>query len=129
MPDEQLSPEERPSTQDAMHYADLWDFIQDAAARRRRWDKGVVDSPPPYRVALGRETLELGQTEFQIMAFLDSRPYHAFTRGEIAADLATHQFSVTEEQVDELVSSLRDQLGCFHDYVQSVAHIGYRFRP
>jgi hypothetical protein len=30
--------------------------------------------------------------------------------------------------VDQHVASLLDQLGAFHDYVQAVPYIGYRFK-
>ncbi len=35
---------------------------------------------------------------------------------------------VTEETLDEHITALRDQLGVFYDYVQTVPHIGYRFK-
>ena len=36
---------------------------------------------------------------------------------------------ITEESLADHVRSLRDKLGFFHDYVQKVPYIGYRFKP
>lgn len=95
--------------------------------RRRRVAKQAHE-PAPFRFALGWETITLGAVEFRIMAHLASRPYHAFSRRSIAAAASTEQCAVAEDQVDRHIASLRDQLGCFHDYVQTVPHLGYRFK-
>jgi DNA-binding response OmpR family regulator len=81
-----------------------------------------------YRLALGREIIQLGIVEFRILLFLASRPYHAFMRRSIAEAVSTEQNPVREDTVDHHVASLLDQLGPFHDYVQSVPYIGYRFK-
>ena len=81
-----------------------------------------------YRLALGQEALQLGIIEFRILLFLASRPYHAFTRQNIADAVSSEQYPVVEATVEQHVTSLLDQLGVFHDYVQSVPYIGYRFK-
>ena len=93
----------------------------------RRGEDVVIRPPASYRQALGDEPIRVGAVEFQIMLFLASRPYHAFTRREIAAAVS-ERLPVTEELIDSYVSSLRDQLGVFHDFVQTVPHVGYRFK-
>jgi DNA-binding response OmpR family regulator len=62
------------------------------------------------------------------LLFLASKPYHAFTRRNIADAVSTDQNPVVEDSVDQHIASLLDQLGAFHDYVQSVPYIGYRFK-
>jgi DNA-binding response OmpR family regulator len=81
-----------------------------------------------YQVALGREAIQLGIIEFRILLFLASRPYHAFTRRSIADAVSSERYPVVEATVEQHVASLLDQLGVFHDYVQSVPYIGYRFK-
>jgi DNA-binding response OmpR family regulator len=81
-----------------------------------------------YRFAPGQETIELGNVEFRILLFLASRPYHAFTRQSIATAVSSQEDPVSEETVDRHIASLLDQLGMFHDYVQAVPYIGYRFK-
>jgi DNA-binding response OmpR family regulator len=62
------------------------------------------------------------------MRFLASWPYHAFTQRQIADAVSTDIQPVLETSIDDHVASLRDQLGVFHDYVQTVPHVGYRFK-
>ena len=81
-----------------------------------------------YRLALGQDAIELGIVEFRILLFLASRPYHAFTSRCIADAVNSERYPVVEDSVERHVASLLDQLGVFHDYVQSVPYIGYRFK-
>ena len=97
-------------------------------APRQIWPLKEHQAPTSYRLALGQETIHLGIVEFRILLFLAGRPYHAFTRRNIADAVSSQQHPVTEDTVDRHVASLLDQLGVFHDYVQSVPYIGYRFK-
>lgn len=81
-----------------------------------------------YRLKMGREPIWLRAIEFRILAFLSAHPYRAFTRRRIAEAVSTERFPLTEDAVDQHIASLRDQLGFFRDYIQSVPYIGYRFR-
>jgi DNA-binding response OmpR family regulator len=98
-------------------------------AARQSWP--VTDDPTQrstsYRIALGREAIQLGIIEFRILLFLASRPYHAFTRRNIADAVSSEQYPVEEASVERHISSLIGQLGGFHDYVQSVPYM-YRFK-
>ena len=87
-----------------------------------------VERPTSYRLALGQEAIQLGIVEFRILLFLAHRPYHAFTRRSIAEAVSSERNPVAEDTVDQHVASLLNQLGVFHDYVQSVPYIGYRFK-
>ena len=99
-----------------------------AEATRRRWPVQHDDSERSYRLALGNEIIQLGTVEFRILLFLANRPYHAFSRRSIAHAVSSQQEPVSEETVDRHIASLLDQLGVFHDYVQSVPYVGYRFK-
>ncbi len=107
--------------------SDLATLLQEAA--RQSWLIHENQSERSYRLALGKEIIQLGIVEFRILLFLASRPYHAFSRRSIAEAVNFEQDPVEEEAVDRHIASLLDQLGVFHDYVQSVPHIGYRFKP
>jgi DNA-binding response OmpR family regulator len=99
-------------------------------AARQTWpvsDKRAQQSTS-YRLALGQEAIQLGIIEFRILLFLASRPYHAFTHRSIADAVSSARYPVVEATVERHVASLLDQLGVFHDYVQSVPYIGYRFK-
>lgn len=108
--------------------AELTEFLQIAA--RRVWPATDDQHGPPesYRVALGREPIQLGIVEFRILMYLAGRPYHPFTRRSIAEAVHTDYYPVTEDTVDQHVDSLLSQLGVFHDYVQAVPYVGYRFK-
>ncbi len=111
-----------------MTIVDLTEFLE--AAARQTWPAGPekLEGPTSYRLALGEQPIQLGNVEFRILLFLASRPYHPFTRRAIAAAVATDHEPVTEETLDEYITALRDQLGVFYDYVQTVPHVGYRFK-
>ena len=121
-------PDEPPSETDAVAIADLTEFLQVAAHQIWPIDDVQLDRPRAYHVALGQEPIQLGIVEFRILLFLAGRPYHAFTRRCIAEAVNSKCDPVTEDSVDRHVASLLDQLGVFHDYVQSVPYIGYRFK-
>jgi DNA-binding response OmpR family regulator len=107
---------------------DLSTLLSEASRSKWPMRKDRAQRPATYRIALGRETLELGVVEFHILLFLASRPYHAFTRRSIAAAVSSEECPMTEETVDQYVGTLLEQLGVFHDYVQAVPYIGYRFK-
>ena len=110
-----------------LFFSDIGDFLLEAE-RRTQVNEERPEGPPSYRLALGRELIHLDIVEFRILLFLASKPYHPFTRRRIADAVSTEHHPVTEDTVDQHIASLRDQLGPFHDYVQSVPYIGYRFK-
>lgn len=107
---------------------DLADFLETAAQQNWPAEPEKLDRTKSYRFALGQEPIQLGTVEFRILLFLASRPYYAFKTRAIAEAVSSEQEPVTEDSVAEYISSLRDQLGVFYDYVQTVPHIGYRFK-
>ena len=77
---------------------------------------------------LGRLTIRVRPIEYRILRFLAARPYRAYTRRRIARAVSTRQHPVPPEALDRHVARLRHALGFFHDYIQTVPYIGYRFR-
>jgi DNA-binding response OmpR family regulator len=88
----------------------------------------LVRPPTSYRRAFGDEPIRLGIVEFRILLFLADRPYHAFTRRQIADAVTSTGLALTEEAVDSHIAALRDQLGILHDFVQAVPQVGYRYK-
>lgn len=101
-------------------------FLQ--TAKHEAWPEEHPERPNSYRLALGHDAIELGFVEYRILLFLASKPYHAFSRANIAAAVSSGKNPVEEETIDQHVASLIDQLGVFHHYVQAVPYIGYRFK-
>lgn len=87
----------------------------------------------PYQVILTGKPFNLSGVGYRIVRLLSSRPYHAFSTEEIitaANAVGDDQLApVTEHNLKDHIFSLRRNLGFFADYVQSVPHIGYRFKP
>lgn len=81
-----------------------------------------------FRVKMGREPIWLRTIEYRILTFLSARPYRAFSRRRIARAVSTARHPLDEEAVDHYVACLRDQLGFFRNYVQTVPYVGYRFK-
>jgi DNA-binding response OmpR family regulator len=95
-----------------------------AAAQR---DEQVVPRPG-YLVELCGEPIPLDLIEYRILTFLARKPYKAYTRRQIVEAIRTPEEPVTEQTLDQHIQSLRQKLGLFSDYVQSVPYVGYRFK-
>ena len=108
--------------------SDIGELVHEAARFRKAVADNRPERIPQYRLALGLEPIHLGAIEFEILFVLAGRPYHPFTRAEIVAGVLFSRGELSTENVDQFVASLREQLGMFHDYVQSVPYIGYRFK-
>jgi len=63
---------------------DLPALLQEAARQTWPVHEDHAERSSSYRLALGREIIQLGVVEFRILLFLASKPYHAFTRRSIA---------------------------------------------
>jgi hypothetical protein len=116
------------STTGEVEIANLTEFLQIAA--HQVWPVGddPGNSVPSYRLALGKEPIQLGIIESRILLYLASRPYYSFTRRSIANAVSSMHFPLVEDSVDRHVAALVDQLGVLHDYVQTVPYVGYRFK-
>ena len=82
-----------------------------------------------YQFSLGRVPVVLTHIEFQILKFLSAKPYRAFKPASIIAAVATGAEPLTDATLKEHIGSLRNKLGMFSDYIQTVPYIGYRFKP
>ena len=96
--------------------------------REAHVDEVTVDSPR-FLFRLGREPIELSLIEFRIIDFLSQKPYKAFTRTQIVNSIRSTKCHLNEATLDEHIRTLRDKLGIFSDFIQSVPYIGYRFKP
>ena len=107
---------------------DNFDFFWDVEYPERDADQILLRPRALYRETLGDGPIRVGLVEFRMLLFLASRPYHAFTRRQISDASSTEGHTVTEATVDFHIASLRNQLGDFHDFVQAVPQVGYRFK-
>ncbi len=83
----------------------------------------------PYEIVLSGAPFRLNLVEYRLICLLASRPYYPFTPLQIISGVNRDDDLITEESLAEHIRRLRDKLGFFHDYVQKVPFIGYRFKP
>jgi DNA-binding response OmpR family regulator len=114
------------SSYSRQHEAEISEVQELRRHRTAKIGESTVEEPG-YSFRLGRTPVTLTWIEYQLVRFLSTRPYRAFSRKQIADSIQSPKCS--EDQVDEYVRTLRDKLGLFSDYVQSVPYIGYRFKP
>lgn len=111
---------------------DRWVW-EEEQQRRRRASSQVREHRPDhvdYQVIITGTPIALDLAEFCVLRCLAQRPYHAFRPEEIVAEAnRSHGAKLSVEQLRQTVMDLRGKLGFFRDYVQTVQHIGYRFKP
>ena len=83
----------------------------------------------PYMIRLVGHPINLTLVEFRIFCFLSAKPYKPFTRRQIVDTISSSKADVSADTIDGHVRSLRDKLGIFSDFIQTVPYIGYRFKP
>ena len=108
--------------------SDLVFRYQEETARKSSVKNDRLVPRPGYLVELCGEPIPLELIEFRILKFLARKPYKAYTRRQIAEAVSTQQHPLSEQTLDDHIASLREKLGLFSDYVQSVPHVGYRFK-
>ncbi len=111
-----------------IRFDELVGYVRYAGEHQRDDVQREGGSTYSYEMKLGRETIQLDPVAFRILRFLAATPYRAYTRQRIAEAVSTARYQVDADSLDDHVARLRASLGFFGDYVQSVPHIGYRFR-
>ena len=71
--------------------------------------------------------IDLTYTEFQVLAFLASRPGWVFTRSQIVDAVRGDDYPVTDRSVDVQIVGLRKKLGESGHLIETVRGVGYRF--
>ncbi len=97
----------------------------DYALSKRRT---IVIDHARQQVHIGGRPIRLSLVEYSILGLLAGRPYWPFSRTEIVQAVAGPGLPLTEDSLPDEIATLRDKLGPFSDYVQSVPGFGYRFK-
>ena len=84
--------------------------------------------PDQHNVKIGAAKVDLTATEFKILLTLARRPGWVFTREQLVEVARGDSASVTLRSVDVHIVRLRNKLGSFGDWVETVRTLGYRFR-
>lgn len=80
-----------------------------------------------YRAEYQGKDLGLTLTEFELLMYLVRHPRKAFTRQQLLETIWKDAMMVTERTVDAHIKNLREKLGPFARYIQTVRGVGYRF--
>ena len=80
-----------------------------------------------YRGELYGEDLDLTLTEFELLYYLVSHPRKAYRRRELLESIWKDALMVTPRTVDAHMRNLREKIGDFSQYIETVRGVGYRF--
>lgn len=80
-----------------------------------------------HAVSIGGEAVALTPKEFDLLAFLISRPGAVFTRDQMLNRVWGYDYYGDARTVDTHIKSLREKLGPYRDLIVTVWGIGYRF--
>ncbi len=104
----------------------------DERKHRARHQRQKIDRSAarlPYEIVLHDIPIGLDEVEFRIVTFLSRKPYYAFSPQQIASYVNEQRVLMEPDTLHQHIVALRIKLGFFRDFVQSVPHIGYRFKP
>ncbi len=80
-----------------------------------------------YRAEYEGNDLGLTLTEFELLKFLIKHPRKAYRRKELLETIWKDSMMVTNRTVDAHMKNLREKLGEFAKYIETVRGVGYRF--
>lgn len=80
-----------------------------------------------YRAEYKGKDLGLTLTEFEMLSYLFKHPRQAHRRKDLLDTIWKDALMVTERTVDAHMKNLREKLGGFSKYIETVRGIGYRF--
>jgi len=81
-----------------------------------------------FMINLDGETLFFPKKEFEILAYLASRPGKVFSREQILHDIWGTEIFVVERTIDVHIRKIREKLGDYGDYIETIKGVGYRFK-
>ncbi len=88
----------------------------------------LLIDPAKHKVLIEDKEVELTLTEFRILYYLASRPGWVCTRYQIVEATRGRDYFVTDRSVDVLIFGLRNKMGEYGNYIETVRGIGYRFK-
>ncbi len=98
-------------------------------ADRTKWQKkGLVVDMEAHKVAVDESDIELTATEFKLLGELISRQGRVLTRDQLLNTVWGYEFEGYARTVDTHIRRLRQKLGPYAEFVETVRGVGYRFR-
>ncbi len=89
-------------------------------------DDLIID-PVKYVVTLRKKHLSFTTKEFKLLIYLASNPGRVFTRDQLL-DRIWGEAIVTDRTIDVHIKKIREKLGDFRKYIETIRGVGYRFK-
>ncbi|MCK4328380.1 response regulator [candidate division WOR-3 bacterium] len=89
-------------------------------------DDLIID-PVKYVVTLRKKHLSFTTKEFKLLIYLASYPGRVFTRDQLL-DRIWGEAIVTDRTIDVHIKKIREKLGDFKKYIETIRGVGYRFK-
>ncbi|MCK4595969.1 response regulator transcription factor, partial [candidate division WOR-3 bacterium] len=89
-------------------------------------DDLIID-PVKYVVTLREKHLSFTTKEFKLLISLASNPGRVFTRDQLL-DRVWGEAIVTDRTIDVHIKKIREKLGDFKKYIETIRGVGYRFK-
>ncbi len=91
-----------------------------------RYDFGVINiDRERFQVEYDGQNLQLPRKEFELLAFLASKPGRVFTRDEILENVWGNEVLVVDRTIDVHVRKIREKLN--NQFIYTVKGVGYKF--
>jgi two-component system alkaline phosphatase synthesis response regulator PhoP len=94
---------------------------------RRLQFKGLVIDPVRHRVLVDDVAVTLTLTEFKLLHVLAAHAGVAYERYDLLDRIGDGETVVTDRTIDVHVRNLRKKIEPYHDFVETVRGVGYRF--
>lgn len=88
--------------------------------------RGLIVNVQNYAVMIDREERVFPKKEFEILVYLLSRPGRVISRGMLLQDLWGGEFKGTSRTVDVHIRKIREKLGPYGSFIETVRRVGYR---
>ena len=83
---------------------------------------------PNYTVKAGTKDIVLTRLEFETLVYLATHPGRVISRKTLLDVVWGQDVHVVDRTVDVHVSKIREKLGTYGDYIETVKGVGYRFK-
>ena len=83
---------------------------------------------PNYTVRIGKQELFLPKKEFETLVYLAKRRGRVISRETLLDAIWGENANVVDRTVDVHISKLREKIGKYGEYIETVKGVGYRFR-
>jgi two-component system, OmpR family, alkaline phosphatase synthesis response regulator PhoP len=90
--------------------------------------EGMEINIPNYKVKIGKKEIFLPKKEFETLVFLANHRGRVVTRETLLNSVWGENVVVVDRTVDVHIRKIREKLGDYGEYIETVKGVGYRFR-